>query len=65
VVTSDATLLCNSGQIDVILELTGAITYGAEVALAAFAGGKHFVTMNAELDATAGPIMRKKAAEAA
>jgi predicted homoserine dehydrogenase-like protein len=48
----------------VILELTGAITYGAEVALAAFAGGKHFVTMNAELDATAGPIMRKKAAEA-
>jgi predicted homoserine dehydrogenase-like protein len=64
VVTSDATLLCNSGQIDVILELTGAITYGAEVALAAFAGGKHFVTMNAELDATAGPIMRKKAAEA-
>jgi predicted homoserine dehydrogenase-like protein len=64
VVTSDATLLCHSGQIDVILELTGAITYGAEVALAAFAGGKHFVTMNAELDATAGPIMRKKAAEA-
>jgi predicted homoserine dehydrogenase-like protein len=26
VVTSDATLLCNSGQIDVILELTGAIS---------------------------------------
>jgi predicted homoserine dehydrogenase-like protein len=59
VVTSDATLLCNSGQVDVILELTGAITYGAEVALAAFAGGKHFVTMNAELDAPLGPIMRK------
>lgn len=64
VVTQDATLLCRSEQIDVILELTGAITYGAEIALAAYAGGKHFVTMNAELDATAGPIMRKKANEA-
>jgi predicted homoserine dehydrogenase-like protein len=64
VVTSDPMLLCASDQIDVILELTGAITFGAEVALAAFAHGKHFVSMNAELDATAGPIMRKKANEA-
>jgi predicted homoserine dehydrogenase-like protein len=64
VVTEDAALLCRSDQIDVILELTGAITFGAEVALEAYAGGKHFVTMNAELDATAGPIMRKKANEA-
>jgi predicted homoserine dehydrogenase-like protein len=63
-VTEDATLLCRSDQVDVILELTGAITYGAEIALEAFAAGKHFVTMNAELDATAGPIMRKKANEA-
>lgn len=64
VVAEDARLLCRSDQIDVILELTGAITYGAEIALEAFAGGKHFVTMNAELDATAGPIMRRKANEA-
>lgn len=64
VATPDAMLLCRSEQIDVILELTGAITFGAEVALEAFAHGKHFVTMNAELDATAGPIMRKKANEA-
>ena len=64
VVTSDPMLLCRSDQIDVILELTGAITFGAEVALEAFANGKHFVSMNAELDATAGPIMRKKANEA-
>lgn len=64
VVTNDFSLLCQSGQIDVILELTGAITYGAEVALESYANGKHFVTMNAELDATAGPIMRKKANDA-
>jgi predicted homoserine dehydrogenase-like protein len=64
VVTSDPILLCASDWIDVILELTGAITFGAEVALAAFAHGKHFVSMNAELDATVGPIMRKRANEA-
>jgi predicted homoserine dehydrogenase-like protein len=64
VVTEEAALLCRSEQIDVILELTGAITFGAEIALEAFAAGKHFVTMNAELDATAGPIMRRKANEA-
>lgn len=63
-VTNDPALLCRSGQIDVILELTGDIGFGAEVALEAFAGCKHFVTMNAELDATAGPIMRKKANDA-
>lgn len=64
VVTSDPGLLSQSGQIDVILELTGAVEFGAHVALAAIAGGKHFVTMNAEMDATLGPILRRKAEEA-
>src|SRR6056297_2244456 len=64
VVTTDPGLLCQSDQVDVILELTGSVPYGAEVALTAFAGGKPFVSMNAELDATLGPIMRTKAREA-
>jgi predicted homoserine dehydrogenase-like protein len=64
VVTEDATLLCRSGQIDVILELTGAVEFGTLAALAAIDGGKHFVTMNAEMDATVGPILRKKAEDA-
>lgn len=64
VVTGDFRLLCASSEVDVILELTGAIAHGAEVALASFAAGKHFVSMNAELDATLGPIMRHKAKEA-
>ena len=63
-VVADHTLLSQSGQIDAILELTGAIAFGAECALAAIAGGKHFVTMSAELDATLGPILRKKANDA-
>jgi len=64
VVTDDHALLAQSGQIDVILELTGAVEFGALAALAAIEGGKHFVTMNAEMDATVGPILRKKAEEA-
>jgi predicted homoserine dehydrogenase-like protein len=64
VVTADHTLLAQSGQIDVILELTGAVEFGTLAALAAIEAGKHFVTMNAEMDATVGPILRKKAEDA-
>src|SRR5262249_35687838 len=35
--------------------------FGAHTALAAFAGGKHFVSMNAGLDATLGPILKLRA----
>lgn len=60
-VTEDYALLCASGQVDAILECTGAIDFGARVALNAFAEGKHFVTLSAELDATLGPLMRQRA----
>lgn len=64
VVSADHRLLSQSEQIDVILEVTGATAFGAEVALAAIDGGKHFVTMSAELDSLLGPILRKKAKDA-
>jgi predicted homoserine dehydrogenase-like protein len=60
-ITADFELLCRSDQIDAILELTGSVAFGARAALAAFAGGKHFVTMNAELDGTLGPLMKRRA----
>ncbi len=60
-ITSDYELLCQSDQIDAILELTGSVAFGARACLAAIAGGKHFVTMNAELDGTLGPLMRRRA----
>jgi predicted homoserine dehydrogenase-like protein len=60
-VTGDFGLLCASEQIDAILELTGAIDYGARAALATIAAGKHFITMNAELDGTIGPLLKRKA----
>jgi predicted homoserine dehydrogenase-like protein len=60
-ITSDFGLLCQSSQIDAILELTGSVAFGARACLAAIAGGKHFVTMNAELDGTLGPLMKRRA----
>ena len=60
-VTDRALLLCEAENIDVILEVTGAIEFGAEVALSAIAHGKHILLMNAELDSTIGPLLKKKA----
>jgi predicted homoserine dehydrogenase-like protein len=63
VVTDDAMLLCRSEQIDVLVDVTGSVEFGATVALEAFRNGKHVVLMNAELDATVGPILHLRAAE--
>jgi predicted homoserine dehydrogenase-like protein len=57
-VTEDPMLLCEAGNIDVIIEATGEIEFGAAVVLKAIGHGKHVVLMNAELDATIGPILK-------
>ncbi len=64
VVTGDASLLCESEQIDVLVESTGHVEFGAEITLKAIDCGKHLVTMNAELDGTIGPILKHKADKA-
>jgi predicted homoserine dehydrogenase-like protein len=56
-ITSDAKIVCEAGGIDVIVELTGTIEFAASVVMDAIANGKHVVAMNAELDATLGPIL--------
>lgn len=61
-IVSDAMLLANSPQIDCIVEATGEIDFAARVAMAAFESKKTVVCLNAELDATLGPILRVKAA---
>jgi predicted homoserine dehydrogenase-like protein len=60
-VTTDPFLLCDAPEIDVILEATGELEHGARVAVAAIANGKHLVLVNAELDATVGPILKVRA----
>ena len=64
VVTDDAFLLCRAEQIDVLVDLTGSVEFGAQVVLEAARNGKHIVLMNAELDATIGPILNVHAQRA-
>jgi predicted homoserine dehydrogenase-like protein len=58
VVTQDAFLLARSEQIDVLVDVTGSVEFGANVVLEAFRHGKDVVLVNAELDATIGPILQ-------
>ena len=57
VVTDDATLLARLAN-RCLVDPTGAVEFGARVVLDAFAHGKDVVLMNAELDATIGPILQ-------
>ena len=63
-ITTDPTLLCHAAGIDAIIEVTGNVEHSARTVLEAIAGRKHIVLMNAELDATVGPILKVKADEA-
>ena len=58
VVTGDPFLLTRSPQVDVLVDVTGSVDFGARVVLDAFEHGKDVVLMNAELDATIGPILQ-------
>ncbi|AFZ29872.1 oxidoreductase domain protein [Gloeocapsa sp. PCC 7428] len=57
-VTDDALLLCQADGIDALIEVTGAIEFGARVVMEAIAHHKHVILMNAELDGTIGPILK-------
>ena len=60
-ITADSRNVCEAQGIDAILEVTGALEYGAGVILHAIECGKHVVTMNAEVDGTVGPILKRYA----
>jgi predicted homoserine dehydrogenase-like protein len=57
-VTEDGLLLARSGLIDLLVDTTGSVEFGAHVVLEAFKHGKDVVLMNAEIDATIGPILQ-------
>ena len=57
-VTDDAALLCEAEAIDVLVEATGHVEFGAQVTLKAIENRKQVVLMNAELDGTVGPILK-------
>lgn len=57
-ICEDAALLCQANNIDAVIEVTGSVEFGAQVALQAIDHGKHLIMMNAELDGTIGPILK-------
>lgn len=59
--TQDPEALTAAAGVEVVIESTGHVEYGARVILAAIAAGKPIVSMNVELDATVGSILKSKA----
>jgi predicted homoserine dehydrogenase-like protein len=57
-ITNDASLLCEAEGIDAIIEATGAVEFSTNVVTKAIVNCKHIILMNAELDATIGPILK-------
>ena len=60
--TTDATLLPEVEGVQVVVEATGAMEHGTSVMLAALAGQRHVVSMNAEVDALLGHHLEAVAA---
>lgn len=59
-ITDDMEAMTAAGCIDTIIDCTGSVEFGAHLALAALAGGKHLVLMNAEVDATVGTVLNER-----
>jgi predicted homoserine dehydrogenase-like protein len=63
-ITDDPFVVCDAENVDVIIEATGEIEFGAMVTLRAIEKRKHVILMNAELDATVGPLLKTYADKA-
>jgi predicted homoserine dehydrogenase-like protein len=61
VLAEDASVLTTADGVDLLIEVTGTVDYGAGVVLDAVDRGKHVVIVNAELDSTLGPILKARA----
>jgi predicted homoserine dehydrogenase-like protein len=60
-VTGDVEVVTGADCVDAVVDCTGAVEFGAHVALASFEGGKHLILLNAEVDATLGPLLARRA----
>jgi len=60
-ITTDPALICRAEGIDVVHEVTGSIDHAARVILDAIDHRKTIVTMNAEVQGTIGPVLKKRA----
>ena len=57
-VTEDASLVCKANGIDAVIEVTGAVEFGAGIAVSAIQNKKHIILVNADVDGTVGPILK-------
>ncbi len=57
-ITEDPLLLCKADNIDVIVEVTGAVEFSSRIVFEAIKHKKHVVIMDAELDGTVGGILK-------
>lgn len=57
-VTDDPDILCQAGLVEAVIESTGEVEFGCRVAFEAIRNGKHIILMNAEVDASVGPILK-------
>ncbi len=57
-VTTDPLMAAAAEGIEVLVEATGEVEHGSRVVMAGIDAGKHIVLVNAELDATLGPILK-------
>jgi predicted homoserine dehydrogenase-like protein len=64
VVTKDALLAVKAQDVEAVMEATGEVEFGARVATTAIEHRKHVVLVNAELDATVGPLLKTRADKA-
>ncbi len=60
-VTTDPVMAASAPGTDVLVDATGEVEHAARVVLAGIEARKHIVLVNAELDATLGPILKTKA----
>ncbi len=60
-VSPDAAVLPELPGVGVVVEATGAMSYGAETILAVLDAGKDVVSMNAEVEAVIGPLLHRVA----
>lgn len=64
VVTANTALIARSPAIEIVVEATGHVEYGAGVILECIENRKDVVSLNVELDATVGPLLNAKAKDA-
>lgn len=64
VVTDDPSILWEAGSVEAVIEVTGDPEFGTRVTYESIQHGKHVILLNAEVDASVGPILKTYADKA-